>query len=418
MLVSTSWKLEKDAWSVPLDQISVAQPQLFKTDEIWPYFERLRREAPVHYCAESDYGPYWSATCFRDIVAIESDTQTFSSEAPLGGITINDQKANARLPMFIAMDPPRHTARRSIVESIFTQSHLIELEGRIRTATAVTLDALPRDEDFDWVQKVSIELSTQMLAVLLDFPWEDRRLLAHWSDVATAAIDGEHAWSEQARNTELLECLAYFTMLWNERVNSEPSNDLISMLAHSKSTRQMNAFEYLGNIVLLIVGGSDTTRNSITGGLLAMMSEFPDEYRKLRARPELLPSAVSEIFRWQTPLAHMRRTAVRDTEFRGCNIRAGQKIILWYVSANRDEAVIADPNRFSIERPHARKHLAFGLGIHRCVGARLGTMQIRVLWEEILKRFPRIDVVAPASRVESVFVRGFHRLMVRIPRGA
>jgi cytochrome P450 len=277
------------------------------------------------------------------------------------------------------------------------------------------LDSLPRDEGFDWVERVSIELSVQMLAILLDLPQEDRRLLAHWSDVATAAIDGEHVRSEHARNNELIDCLAYFTMLWNERVNSEPTNDLISMMAHS--IRHMNALEYLGNIVLLIVGGSDTTRNSITGGVLALMSEFPDEYRTLRARPDLVPNTVSEIFRWQTPLAHMRRTAVRDVKFMGKSIRAGEKVVLWYASANRDETMIEGADRFSVERAHARKHLAFGAGIHRCVGARLGTLQIRVLLEELLKRFDRIEIVGAPERVESVFVRGYSRLLVRIPSG-
>jgi len=275
-------------------------------------------------------------------------------------------------------------------------------------------DALPRGETFDWVDRVSIELTTQMLATLFDFPWEDRRKLTRWSDVATAIPGNGIVETEEQRREELLECLNYFTELWNQRVNTEGGNDLISMLAHGEATRNMEPFEYLGNVILLIVGGNDTTRNSISGGVLAL-NQNPDQYDKLRANPDLITSMVPEIIRWQTPLAHMRRTAVVDALVGGKRIRKGDKVVMWYVSGNRDETAIENPDAFIIDRPRPRMHLSFGFGIHRCVGNRLAELQLKIVWEEALKRFPVIEVMGEPRRVYSSFVKGYETLPVRIP---
>jgi cytochrome P450 len=212
----------------------------------------------------------------------------------------------------------------------------------------------------------------------------------------------------------LLECLAYFTGLWNERVNAEPKGDLISMMAHNDATRNMEPMEYLGNLILLIVGGNDTTRNSITGGLLAL-NENPAEYQKLRDNPALIDSMIPEIIRWQTPLAHMRRTALQDYELGGKQIKKGDKVVMWYVSGNRDETAIENPNSFIIDRARPRQHLSFGFGIHRCVGNRLAELQLKIVWQEIMKRWPKIEVVGEPRRVFSSFVKGYETLPVRIP---
>jgi len=403
-----------DPWSIPLPQLNVADPELFRTDSFWPYFERLRKEDPVHYCEESEFGPYWSITKYNDIMAVDTNHQVFSSEANLGGITLRDMDADFILPMFIAMDPPKHDAQRKVASPIVAPENLARLEATIRERAGKLLDAVPRGEVFDWVDAISIELTTQMLATLFDFPWEDRRKLTRWSDVSTAMpMPGGVVETEEQRRAELLECLEYFTRLWNERVNAEPGNDLISMLAHGEATRDMPPMEYLGNIILLIVGGNDTTRNSITGGLYAL-NKFPKEYDKLIANPSLIPNMVSEIIRWQTPLAHMRRTAIADTELRGKKIRKGDKVAMWYVSGNRDEEVIENPNELIIDRPNARRHLSFGFGIHRCVGNRLAEMQLRIVWEEILKRFGKIEVVEEPRRVPSAFVKGYEEMKVRV----
>jgi len=403
-----------EAWSTPLDQINPAEPGRFKDDTFWPFFERLRKEDPIHYTAESEWGPYWSVTRFDDIVAIDTNHQVFSSDAHLGGITIRDMDDDFILPMFIAMDQPKHDVQRKTVSPSVSPARLMELEPIIRERAAALLDSLPIGEEFNWVDKISIELTTQMLATLFDFPFEDRRKLTRWSDVATAIEGAGIIENEDQRRAELLECLEYFTGLWNQRVNAPPGNDLISMLAHGEHTRNMEPMEYLGNLILLIVGGNDTTRNSLTGGLLAL-SQNPDQFEKLRANPELIPSMVSEIIRWQTPLAHMRRTALADFEIGGKTIKKGDKVIMWYVSGNRDETVINDPDAFIIDRERPRHHMSFGFGIHRCVGNRLAEMQLRIVWEEVLKRFPKIDVVGEPTRVYSAFVKGYETLPVVIP---
>jgi cytochrome P450 len=395
---------------IPLDAIDVSGPELFRSNTMWAYFERLRRENPVHYCAHSMYGPYWSVTKYRDIMEVETHHKIFSSE---GGITLRDAPEDFQLPMFIAMDPPRHDAQRKVVNPIVAPDNLARLEGTIRERAGWILDTLPIGETINWVDRVSIELTTQMLATLFDFPWDDRRKLTRWSDVATAVPGAGIVESEEERRTELLECADYFTRLWNERVNAAPGNDLIAMLAHGEATRNMDRMEFLGNLILLIVGGNDTTRNSISGGVLAL-NETPAEYEKLRANPSLIASMVPEIVRWQTPLAYMRRTALADAQLGGKTIRKGDKIAMWYVSGNRDPEAIENPDAFIIDRPRPRQHLSFGFGIHRCVGNRLAEMQLRIVWEEILKRFSFVEVVGEPVRVFSSFVKGYSELPVRL----
>jgi len=403
-----------EAYAIPLDEMDVSNPDIFLHDAHWGYFDRLRREDPVHYCKDSDYGPFWSVTKYKDIMEVDTNHQVFSSDSKLGGITIREPDEDLQTSSFIAMDPPKHDEQRKTVSPIVAPDNLAKLEGLIRSRAGKIMDELPRDETFNWVDLVSIELTTQMLATLFDFPFEERRKLTRWSDVATADENSGIIESRAARREELMECLDYFTDLWNQRVNAEPGNDLISMLAHSNVTRNMDPMQYLGNVILLIVGGNDTTRNSISGGLYAL-NKYPEQFDKLRADPSLIPNMVSEIIRWQTPLAHMRRTAVADYELRGKQIKKGDKVIMWYVSGNRDEDVIDRPNDFWIDRPRARQHLSFGFGVHRCVGNRLAEMQLRIVWEELLRRFDKIEVVDEPERIRSNFVKGYATLPVRIP---
>jgi len=410
---------ERDkAWSMPLEQIDPSKGYLFEHDYVGWYFERLRRDDPVHLSHSKRFGPYWSVTTYKDILAVDTDHATYSSDAHLGGISLAEAPGPEVFPSFIAMDPPRHDEQRKTVSPIVAPGNLALLETTIRERAARILDGLPIGEAFDWVPRVSIELTTQMLATLFDFPFEDRHLLTWWSDMATGDPDGNGPVSSwEQRRAELGHCQDYFTRLWNQRVNAAPGNDLISMLAHAPATRQMSPQEYLGNVILLIVGGNDTTRNSISGGLLAL-NRFPAEYDKLRANSGLVESLVPEIIRWQTPLAHMRRTAVRDATLGGKTIRKGDKVVMWYLSGNRDSEAIEDADRFIIDRARPRQHMAFGFGIHRCVGNRLAELQLKVLWQEILKRFPRIEVVGEPKRTKSNFVHGFTSLLVVIPARA
>ena len=406
------------AYSMPLEQINPVDPELFLTDTHWPYFERLRKEDPVHYCADGhEDGPYWSVTKFNDIMAVDTNHDVFSSEP---AITIFDPEEDFTLPMFIAMDQPKHDVQRKTVSPIVSPHNLAELEPLIRSRIQKTLDSLPIGTPFDWVDKVSIELTTQMLATLFDFPFEDRRKLTFWSDIATADPTSKLFKTEDPdteRKMYLFECVDYFSRLWEERVNAPPRGDLISMLPHGESTKNMDRMEYLGNLILLIVGGNDTTRNTMSGSVYAL-NQNPAEFAKLRANPDLIPSMVSETIRWQTPLAHMRRIATQDYELGGKTIKKGDKVVMWYVSGNRDDEVIERPNDYIIDRARPRNHLSFGFGIHRCVGNRLAELQLQIIWEEILKRFPEIKVVEEPIRTYSSFVKGYESMKVIIPARA
>ena len=401
----------RQASELPLDQIDVSNWHLMQHDAIWPYFERLRREDPVHYTADSRYGPFWSITRFNDIKAVDSNHEAFSSASGIG-IVDGSMDLSAPPESFIAMDNPKHHVQRMAVSPVVAPRNLAQMESIIRERAGNILDSLPLGETFNWVDRVSIELTTQMLATLFNFPFEERRRLTRWSDMAT--LPGPTA---EERRRELLECLAVFTELWHQRVDQEKSFDLISLLIHGDDTKDMvnNPMEYLGNLLLLIVGGNDTTRNSISGGVLAL-NRFPGEYDKLRANPGLIPNMVSEIIRWQTPLAFMRRTALADTEVGGKLIKTGEKVIMWYVSGNRDEEKFERADELIIDRKNARNHVSFGFGIHRCMGNRLAEMQLRVLWEEIMKRFEHVEVVGEEKRVRSNFVRGYAELPVRLHR--
>lgn len=403
----------QNAYDMPIEDIDVSDPMMFKANAFWPYFERMRKEDPVHYCANSPFGPFWSITKFNDIMEVEKNHEVFSSET--GGITIFERMDDFKTSSFIQMDPPKHDVQRKSVTGVVAPSNLSLMEHIIRERAGKILDELPIGEEFNWVDRVSIELTTQMLATLFDFPFEDRRKLTYWSDMATSSAVNGGTTPEDVRRAALMECLEVFTGLWNERVNLPPGNDLISMLAHNPETQNMDPMEYLGNLILLIVGGNDTTRNSITGGVY-FLNQNPAEYDKLRNNLDLIPSMVSEIIRYQTPLAHMRRTATQDYKIRDKVIKKGDKVVMWYVSANRDDDVISNPDAFLIDRDRARHHMSFGFGLHRCMGNRLAEMQLKVVWEEIMKRFSRVEVVGEPERVQSCFVKGYETLPVILHR--
>ncbi|MDG1444001.1 MAG: cytochrome P450 [Pseudomonadales bacterium] len=411
-----------DPYSIPLASLDPSHPSLFEFNKFSPYFDRLRAEDPLHYTEDSMYGPYWSATTYKDIMYIDSHHELFSSDIDQGGIRMGGRPTESPsadspfyLPMFIMQDPPVHDDQRKVVAPSFTPKRIAELRHLIVERAGKILDNLPRNQEFNWVKEVSVELTGQMLATIFDVPQEDRSKLIYWSDTVENLSNPDFFETADEGFAELWKCFEYFDAVWKERAaRSEPGSDLISSLVHGEATKNMTPNEFLGNMLLLIVGGNDTTRNSISGGVLAL-NQHPEQYAKLMASPELIPNMVPEIIRWQSPVAHMCRTATQDVEMHGKTIKKGDKVVMWYISGNRDTTMIDRADEFIIDRQHPRRHLSFGYGIHRCVGNRLGEMQLNVLWEEIVKRFPKIEVVGDPVYLKSHFIHGIRELPVKIP---
>ena len=407
------------AHELTIDEINPLNAYLFQEDRWQGHFARLRSEDPVHFNELQTAGRYWNITKYDDVREVDGDWKNFSSA---DGIALGLKKGSP-LPegqgdsiSFIAMDPPQHTEQRKTVRGVSAPSNLRNLEPLMRERTIQVLDSLPEGETFDWVDTVSIELTTMLLATLFDFPLEDRRMLTRWSDIVFAIPEpGGLVESHEQRVAELMECVAYFEKLWEERLEN-PGDDLVSMLVHGEATKDIPTARHLGNLLLLIVGGNDTTRNTMSGSVYGL-NKYPEQYDKLIADPSLVPAMVQEIIRWQTPLPYMRRTATNDTEIGGKLIKKDDQVLMWYLSANRDEAVFGDSaDDIDIERHNADRHLSFGYGIHFCMGSRLAELQLRVLWEEILDRFERIEIQDEPERTLSSFVKGYAYLPVKVTR--
>ncbi len=397
-----------------INPVDVSANALY-TEDTWRVpFAQLRADMPISWRPDSPFGGYWSAVTHAHIQEIELTPEAFSSSWKLGNITIAQTVNEFDFPNFIAQDPPIHTAQRKVIAPAFGPGQMVGLEAQVRERARNLIDALPVGETFDWVEALAIPLTLGMLCSLFAMPFEEWRDLKRWSDWGSG-VSADNLTPEYRAEfmKQMFEMLTRFDRELDARRALPPSDDLLSRMVHSEAMSQLPPAERLANIALLIVAGNDTTRNSISG-LVEALHLYPEQLELLRTDPSLSANAAQEIIRWQSPVTHMRRTATRDVEVGGQLIRAGEKIIMWYISGNRDEGVFPDAERFDVTRENARRHIAFGHGIHRCVGARLAEVQIAAVIDELVTRRLRVVPTAPPTRLASPFLHGFSAMPVRL----
>lgn len=398
----------------PLNPFDVSQDALYVEDTWREPFARLRAEMPISWREESPFGSYWSVVTHDLVQEVELRHDVFSSRWDMGNITIADAVNGEGFPNFIAQDQPIHTAQRRVIAPAFSPSQMLKLDAAVKARTKELMDGLPIGETFDWVERVSIPQTLGMLCILFDMPFDEWRDIKRWSDWASG-VSAENLTDEYRAEflVQMGEMLGRFDRELEDRRGKPPSDDLLSRMVHSEAMGNMEPMERIANIALLIVGGNDTTRNSMSA-LVEAFDKYPDQLERLRADPSLIPNAAQEIIRWQSPVTHMRRTALEDTQLGGQTIRQGEKVVMWYISANRDEAMFPDAERFDVARSNARRHLSFGHGIHRCVGAKLAESQIATVIAEIAERNIRIVPQGAPERLASPFLHGFTAMPVRI----
>ncbi|MEQ1495798.1 MAG: cytochrome P450 [Novosphingobium sp.] len=400
----------------PINRIDLSQ-NAFYVENTWREpFAKLRAEMPLSWCPNSPFGAYWSAVTHELVAETELRHDVFSSRWDLGNITIAEAVNGEGFPNFIAQDQPIHTAQRKVIAPAFSPSQMVKLDALVKARTKELIDGLPQGETFDWVERVSIPQTLGMLCALFDMPYAEWRDIKRWSDWASGVSADNLTEAYRAEFlAQMGEMLARFDTELEDRRGKPASDDLLSRMVHSEAMGHMEPMERIANIALLIVGGNDTTRNSMSA-LVEAFDTYPDQLERLRADPSLIPNAAQEIVRWQSPVTHMRRTALEDTELGGQTIRKGEKVVMWYISANRDESVFPDAEKFDVARDNARRHLGFGHGIHRCVGAKLAENQLASLIGEIVSRNIRIVPEGAPTRLASPFLHGFTAMPVKIER--
>ena len=392
--------------------IDLADPLTFAEGVPHDQFRALREEDPVFWHREVDSPGFWAVTKYEDVAKVSRDHRTFSS-ARCAVFLFDpppEDLGNMQL-MMLNMDPPKHTKLRSLVNRGFTPHQIGKLEPHVRDICNRIIDRVARRGRCDFVADVAAELPLQVIAEMMGVPLEERQMVFDWSNRLIGFDDPELATSPEDGKLAAAEMYAYSNRLAAER-RKNPKDDLVTVLMNAEvEGEKLTELEFDLFFLLLAVAGNETTRNLISGGMLALI-EHPDERARLLRDRSLLPSAVEEMLRWVSPVMHFRRTATHDFELRGKKIREGDKVILWYISANRDEEVFADADRFDVARP-ANDHLAFGLGAHFCLGNNLARLEIRVMFEELLRRLPDLEPDGDVRRLQSAFINGVKEMPVR-----
>jgi cholest-4-en-3-one 26-monooxygenase len=392
--------------------IDVFDPDLYVAGIPHERFRQLRHQAPVYFHAEPAGPGYWALTRYDDVVKVSKDPLTFSSAR--GGTNIEDlteESLSQVRMMMLNMDPPQHQQFRRLVSIGFTPRMIRALEPRIRATADSIIDKVASRGHCDFVEEVAAELPLQVIAELMGIPLEDRHKVFAWSNRLVGFDDPEFSTSREDGTLAAMEMWAYATQLAESRRN-RAGTDLVTTLINAEiEGERLTGTEFEAFFLLLAVAGNETTRNLISGGMLALI-EHPQARERLLAELGLIPSAVEEMLRYVTPVMHFRRTATRATEIRGQRIEAGDKVVMYYTSANRDEDVFENPDAFEVARS-PNDHLAFGVGEHFCLGASLARLEIRVMFEELLERLPDIELAGPVRRLRSSFINGYKRIPVR-----
>jgi cholest-4-en-3-one 26-monooxygenase len=404
-----------------LDDINLLDRDVFTKGVPHEWFTYLREHAPVHFHPEPDGPGFWVITKYADVVAVGRDAATYSSDQKRGGVVMlegrpEDYQFEQGGNLMLTMDAPEHTRYRKLVNRGFTPRQMRMLEPHIRELTNRILDDVIERGECDFVVDVAAELPLQVIAEMLGVPHEDRHKVFEWSNRMIGSEDPEYSVSAEEVQAAQIEMFMYANELAKER-RENPRDDIVTALLNAEvDGDRLSEMDFNLFFLLLAVAGNETTRNSISHGVRAFC-EHPDQYRKLVADPSLAKSATEEVVRWASPVMYFRRNVTRDTELRGQRIRAGDKVSIWYISANRDEEVFDDPFRFDITR-HPNEHVGFGGGgPHHCLGANLARMEITVLLEEMARRIPTIELVDEPEPLRSNFIAGIKHMRVKFPPG-
>ena len=394
-----------------MSDFEVYDPQLYLEGVPWDTFKKMRAEAPVYFHAQPGGRGFWAVTKHADLVQISRDPGTFSSHR--GATFIKDHPEDdltAMQTMMVNMDPPSHVKLRNMVKHAFAPATLVTLEPKIRRCVREIIDNVAHKGECDFVSEIAAQLPLMVIAEMIGVPPEDRDRVFDWSNNMVGFDDPEVQTNKEEGSASAMMMWQYAGELGQARFD-KPGDDIVSMLMKGVTDGGLSAMEFASFFMLLFVAGNETTRNLISGGMLALI-KHPEERARLMAKPELLPTAVEEMLRWVSPLIYFRRTATKDVELRGQKIKENDKVAIWYPSANRDEDVFAEPEKFDVGRT-PNNHVAFGIGQHFCLGANLARLEIKIMFEELIRRMPDIQLDGPVRRLRSNFLNSIKSMPVR-----